>query len=70
MKKFGSKLSNRTKVIGGMTILLGIGTIISAIKDSKEIKEIEGDEILLEDISDGTEEVINAIDDAVENIVE
>ena len=64
MKNIGSKFSNRTKVIGGMTILLGIGTIVSAVRDSKELKEIETDSIV-DDISDTIEEIGDSID--VEN---
>lgn len=62
--KIGSKFSNRTKVIGGMTILLGVGTIISAVKDNAELKKIDADAELLEEtmteVADAIEEVATA----------
>ena len=45
MKKIGSIFSNRTKVIGGMTILLGIATGISIIKDNRDAKGLEAPQV-------------------------
>ena len=70
MKNIGSKFSNRTKVIGGMTILLGIGTVISAARDFKEIKEIENEAVLLEDVTDGVEQLASSIEEATDAAAE
>jgi len=70
MKNIGSKFSNRTKVIGGMTILLGIGTAISAARDFKEIKEIENEAVLLEDVTDGVEQIASSIEEATDAAAE
>ena len=68
MKNIGSKLSNRTKVIGGMTILLGLGTIVSIVKDSKEIKELEADENVIEAAAEFVEEIDDGVSDVVETL--
>lgn len=68
MKKFniGSNLSNRTKVIGSMTILLGIGTIISGIKDTKEIKALESAADMVNDAVDGIRETVEEVGSDIE----
>ena len=68
MKLFG-KISNRTKVIGGMTILLGIGTAISMIKDSKEIDSIEDGIETFELIPEAAEELVDTIEDVADAAV-
>lgn len=71
MKNFGGKFSNRTKAIGGVTILLGIGTVISAVKDKKELREIdEVGEEMLDLIPEEVGGIIDDIEDATSEIVE
>lgn len=61
MKKFGSNISNRTKVLGGMTILLGAATIISGVKDKRNIESSD---------SNGIEDTVENIRDGIENAIE
>lgn len=68
MKKFG-KFSNRTKVIGGVTVLLGAATIISAIKDSRDVSEIEEGIEILELVPEGAEELVDTATEIVDDVV-
>ena len=71
MKNIGSKFSNRTKVIGGVTILLGIGTVISAVRDTKELREIsELGEDIREMLPDEVDGIIDDIEMATAEIAE
>ena len=70
MKNIGSKFSNRTKVIGGMTILLGIGTVVSMVKDAKEVNALDADVELLDgDVTEVIDDAIEGIGDAAVEIV-
>lgn len=62
--KFMSKISNRTKVMGAMTILLGTATGISMLKDRRSVKELEANDIadVIENIRDGIEGDVLTID--------
>ena len=71
MKKFniGSKLSNRTKIIMGITLVTGIGAVISAVKDSRDIADIEFIDVteeLGERVVERLEEATSAIAEEVE----
>lgn len=65
-------ISNRTKVFGTMTILLGAGTAVSAIKDLKAIKELDATtapevlEEITEDLAEAVEDAASGIDDIIE----
>ena len=61
--KIGSNISNRTKVLGGVTILIGAATLISGIKDHRELKALEAD-----NINDVVEEVREGIEDAIDEL--
>ena len=56
-----SKLSNRTKIIAGGTILLATAAVVSAVVDGREINAIE------KDYSD-TEAIGEAVADAIEEL--
>lgn len=56
--KIGSKISNRTKVLGGTTILLGAATLICGIKDRLNMKQDDLIEDAIEEIQDGIENAI------------
>ncbi len=51
MKKIGSKFSNRTKTLAGITLLTGIGAAVSIVRDirSDDIAE-EAPAVLLEEL--------------------
>ena len=70
-KKIGSSISNRTKVLGGMTILIGAATIISGVKDHLGLKGAEDNvvENVIVDIRDGIEEFAGDIPAEVDNII-
>ena len=63
------KFSNRTKAVAGITVALGVATVISGIKDYRDLKEIEmvaGDiSAVLEDIKDTVEDVVNNPDTVI-----
>lgn len=56
--KIGSKISNRTKIIGGTTILLGAATLVCVIKERLGLKQ---GELVEEVIEDGIENVISEV---------
>ncbi len=74
MKKFNlnplNNVSNRTKVIGGVTLIGAIAAGISMIVDAKQVSEIETAEIvdtsIAERLEEGAEEVASAVESAVE----
>ena len=63
--KFMSKISNRTKVMGTMTILLGAATGISMLNDRRSVKELESN-----DVADAIENIGDGIEDAIDTITE
>ena len=67
-QNFFSKLSNRTKVILAAAVSLGIGAVVSAIVDGREIKEIENDfdTDIAGDISDAVDSVATAAEGVLE----
>lgn len=67
--KFANKFSNRTKVFGGMTVLLGIGTIISTVFDKKPSGENEATlPDIINDVVDTAGDAAETISDEVDNI--
>ena len=65
--KIGSKFSNRTKILGGTTILLGAATIITVVKERLGMKKEEVVEELLEEVQDGVENIIYEVPGEVIN---
>lgn len=67
-----SNVSNRTKVIGGVTIIGAIAAGISMIVDAKQVSEIETAEVIdtsmAERLEEAVEEVASAVEDAAEAI--
>lgn len=67
-----SKLSNRTKIIAGGTILLATAAVVSAVVDGKEVNAIEQDfsagETIGEAVTDAIEELAATAEEAVETL--
>jgi hypothetical protein len=64
--EIGGKISNRTKAIGAMTLLLGAGTALSFISDKKNVSAAD----MIESAREAVEEVVDLIpasDDDVTN---
>lgn len=65
--RLGSKMSNRTKTMGSLTIAFALGTIVSAIHDNKNAESIEvTDNVAFDEIG----ELADTVGDVVEEIAD
>ena len=63
--KIGNKISNRTKIMGGTSILLALATVVSVVKDNLDLKSSE--ENVIEEAADV---IIDVIEEAIDDIPE